>query len=121
MTSKRKHKILLVNFTQKEVSVVAKAGYNVDGGFIGRSDAPGIQFYAPHPIYEYDILFYNTIVSPHVNREFTKSYDLVHDGSFETLKRFNSPPHVRVSFVGETFAGKSLVLGGLSFLETENV
>ena len=114
-----KHKILLVNFTLNEVALVAKAGYNVDGGFIGRAEVQRCQFYTPHPIYEYDILFYNTVVSQELESDFPKSYDLLRDGSFETLKTFNTPPLVRVSFVGETYAGKSLILGGLSFLETE--
>jgi hypothetical protein len=114
-----KHKILLVNFTPKEVSVVAKAGYNVDGGFIGKAEVQRCQFYTPHPIYEYDILFYNTVVTPELDGEFTKTYNLLTDGSFETLKTFSSPPHVRISFVGDTYAAKSLVFGGLLFLEIE--
>ena len=119
MADKAKHKILLVNFTSKEVAAVGKAGYNVEGGFIGTPQFQRCQFYVPHPIYEYDIFVYNTVVRPEVENEVTKSYDLLKNGSFETLKTFNTPPHVRISFVGDTYAAKSLLFGGLLFLELE--
>src|SRR5260370_40974585 len=100
------HRIILLNFTEREAHFVAKAGYNVERGYLG-SQIPSptgviFPFNAPHPLYEYEVLFYNSHIPDEVKSEFSsaRSYKNLtsEKGSHEALMSFNTPPHVRVSF-----------------------
>ena len=55
------HRIILLNFTERECKAVTEAGYNVDAGVLRHpnNDMTYCPFKTPHPLYEYDILFYN--------------------------------------------------------------
>ena len=116
-----KHKIILLNFTQKEAQSIAKAGYTVEFGYIGKAFHDGsIQFISPHPLYEYDILFYNSTISPEVEKKAAISQRRVlssETGSYEALNSFRTPPYVRVSFIGEPNGASNLIHGGVSYIK----
>ena len=54
------HRILLLNFTEMAASILRKAGYDVERGFIGKYEDgfERIPFQIPHPFYDYDALAY---------------------------------------------------------------
>lgn len=112
------HRIILLNFTEKEAQHVSKAGFNVDRGFIGRIQEPNhyCPFSAPHPLYEYDILFYNSYLPAGIEKDFPQPVNLFGEtGSFSALCSFGAPPAVRVSFIGEESGAKTLIHGGVGF------
>lgn len=112
------HRVILLNFTLKEAQIVAKAGYNVERGIVGTPDheLTYCPFQSPHPLYEYDVLFYNTDFSSELSAELTDPKNLIDErGSFSALKESKSPPQVRVSFIGKPNGMQNLVLGGLGF------
>jgi hypothetical protein len=113
------HKILLLNFSEKESHAVAKAGFNVERGYIGKINE-GLKlcpFYAPHPVYEYDILFYNSTVPPNLTKDFPNTVNLLTEkGSLKALVSLDIPPAVRVSFIGEPTGADYLLQGGAPFL-----
>ena len=115
-----KHKIILFNFTKQDARIVAKAGYNVEYGFIGTNNPAtrNFPFHSPHPLYEYDILFYNSYISPEVLQEIGKNRENLYDqpGSLESLQTLKTPPYVRISFVGVS-SGANLIQGGTSFVK----
>lgn len=115
-----KHRIILFNFTKKQADEIEKAGYNVERGFVGRGNE-GLDYlpYAtPHPIYEYDILFYNSHIPDEVSKEFSEqaSNGLVDRSFVQSVSSFRSPPPIRVSFIGESEMS-GLTQGGVPFLE----
>jgi len=56
-------RILLLNFTAREAQAIAKAGYSADRGLLAKcEDEKTWPFEVPHPIYEYDVIFYNSII-----------------------------------------------------------
>src|SRR6266404_7990361 len=99
-------KILLLNFTESEAAILLKAGYNVERGFLGvYQQQKYLPFQTPHPVYEYDILVYNSRFPPELRNEFKNQQNLLAEkGSLESLTHFNGMPAVRISFIGE-YAG----------------
>jgi hypothetical protein len=115
------HQILLLNFSEKDAQTVSKAGFHVERGFLGRYEPTYFAFQSPHPIYEYDVLFYNSNISPELKKEFPGHCNLVNEvGSYHSLLKFDGPPHVRVSFVGEPNGATVLLHGGVPFVELSN-
>src|SRR5580704_16055945 len=65
------HSILLLNFTEREAGIVRKAGFNVELGFIGGKNGyltgrttepePLFPYFFPRPLYEYDVLVFNSV------------------------------------------------------------
>jgi hypothetical protein len=114
------HRIILLNFTERETEIVSKAGYNVERGIIGGPDtrADYFPFFTPHPLYEYDILFYNSHFSPEMNKGLPSPRHLYTEaGSLEALAEFSTPPLVRISFIGESSNTQILTAGGLPFVK----
>jgi hypothetical protein len=110
------HQILLLNFTERERTEVAQAGYNVERGIMEQPTPRFDQcpFESPHPIYEYDILFYNSARKPELNP--INPQNLVAErGSLRALRSFNTLPRVRIAFIGEDVGLTSLTLGGIEF------
>lgn len=121
-------RIILLNFTEAERRTVASAGYDVERGFIGEYESSSssrpsrLPFYSPHPLYEYDVLFYNSEYSEELEAEFTgplRCRNLMNEeGSLEALKeKFTTPPHVRVSFIGRDRGYPTLLHAGLNFVK----
>lgn len=112
-------KILLLNFTETETAMLAKAGYDVERGLMGTYDASKcLPFQTPHPIYEYDILAYNSRFTPELRGDFQKQQNLLNvKGCLDALSDFNGTPSVRISFVGDYTGLPRLLHGGLSFIE----
>ena len=99
--------------------MIAKAGYNVERGFIGVGDdaAKSLPYSSPHPLYEYDILFYNSRIAQELEEEFsTPRNGLVEAGFVNTMASFDTPPRVRVSFIGAETGFDSLLQGGVPFV-----
>src|SRR6267378_658767 len=111
-------RIILLNFSVKEAHSIANAGYSVDRGFLGKYGPKGyLPFWAPHPLYEYDILFYNSSTTSELEKEFTERRNLLEEtGSSDTLSTLNGTPSVRVSFVGDSTGLNHLLHGGVSFV-----
>lgn len=63
-----KHRILLVNFTPHDASLLLREGYNVELGYLGprtvAKDQVQIPYFFPHPPYEYEIFVYNSALPP---------------------------------------------------------
>jgi hypothetical protein len=117
-------RILLLNFTESQAAIIAKAGYTVDRGFLGVAvpvTVPEKQLYlpfqTPHPFYDYDVMVYNSDFAPELKAEFTNCMNLYDvRGCFEALVEFKTPPHVRISFLGDSTGLSVLVHGGLRFV-----
>lgn len=118
--------IILLNFTENERRTVASAGYDVERGFIGEYESGSLSklghllFSSPHPLYEYDVLFYNSEYSKELEDEFMgRRRNLMNEeGSLEALKeKFTTPPSVRVSFIGRDRGCSTLLQGGLNFIK----
>ncbi len=114
------HRIILLNFTEAEANAVAKAGYKVDRGIIGSPDQEDkyCPFQVPHPLYEYDVLFYNSQLSrsPELQSQLTNPINLFREtGSFNALRDLNLHPRVRVAFTGGDTGVPHLTLGGIPF------
>lgn len=118
------HRIILINFPDREVEAVANAGYTVELGYIGKmsEDKKDCSFYAPHPLYEYDVLFYNSDIPEELtDYEFPDSTNLLKDeGALNALHSLRVPPYVRVSFIGCNVGAEDLVFGGLPFIKLED-
>jgi hypothetical protein len=112
-------KILLLNFTQPDAAIISKAGYDVERGYLGPYEVEKqLPFQAPHPIYEYDILVYNSQTTPELRKEFVTKRNLLNEtGSLDALSKFRGTPAVRISFVGEYSGLPTLLQGGLSFVK----
>lgn len=112
------HRIILLNFSSQDADLVAKAGYNVERGFAGVGHETWLPFRTPHPMYEYDILFYNSYVTEEMEKEFLKpSNGFAERGFKNTMSSFNTPPHVRVSFIGKYPGINFLLHGGVPFVK----
>jgi hypothetical protein len=113
-------KILLLNFSESEAVILSKSGYSADRGFMGsdrKEQGERIPFYAPHPLYEYDILLYNSDHSPTFANEFVGVQNLLSvEGCLDALHNHNSPPHLRISFVADPIGLPLLLQGGLDFV-----
>jgi hypothetical protein len=109
------HRIVLLNFTEAECNQVAKAGYNVDRGLLGEQvGLEYCQFECPHPLYEYDVLFYKAVRDR--NLTFSEPRNLFKEkGSLRALLNFSTPPKVRVAFIGQNVGTDQLILGGIPF------
>jgi hypothetical protein len=117
------HRILLLNFTKAEAATLAAQGYTVERGFLGpyRSSPKSFPFRFPHPIYEYDVLFYNSEIPAAITEEFINPQNLLSEpGLYRTLSKFNGPPYARVSFIGRSIGTGTLIEGGVSFVEMAN-
>src|SRR5437016_356078 len=114
-------KILLLNFTESEAAILVKAGYNVERGFLGvYEQRKYLPYQTPHPIYEYDVLAYNSRFTPELRNEFKSQQNLLADkGCLESLAHFKGTPSVRISFIGENTGLPRFLHGGLSFIELE--
>jgi hypothetical protein len=118
MDTTRPHRILLVNFTEKDSGVFVKAGFNVELGYIGQSK-PGealdyLPYFFPHPLFEYDVYIYNSVVpTKEMERLFPKPKDFRQDSKpFEPLRKFDNYPLLRISLIGGRSGFSNLVLGG---------
>ena len=119
-TSETAHRIILLNFTALDAETIAKAGYNVERGFagVGNDATPYLPYATPHPLYEYDILFYNSEVTEELEQEFSDPRNGLADPGFaRTMSSFETPPRVRVSFIGEETGFGDLVHGGAPFVK----
>jgi hypothetical protein len=116
-TNQSAHRIILLNFTVQEAETIAKAGYNVERGYVGEGVevTSYLPYATPHPLYEYDILFYNSEISKEVVEEFQghQRSGLQDPGFRNTVSSFKTPPLVRVSFIGKSTGFTNLVSGGL--------
>jgi hypothetical protein len=114
-------RILLLNFTAREAQAIANAGYSADRGLLAKCEyEESWPFEAPHPLYEYDILFYNSTIPAEVTKEFTNPSNLLDQpGSLNALKNLNQTPSVRVSFLGAQTGLGRLFHGGVPFLDLE--
>jgi hypothetical protein len=111
-------RIILLNFTEKETDVVLKAGYAVERGIIGLPDRAEefLPYQTPHPLYEYDVLVYRSDCPEAVQKELIKPCNLFEEtGSERALRKFDTPPIVRVAFVGRAEI-TNLLPGGLPFV-----
>src|SRR6266852_8257510 len=112
--------IILLNFSAKEAEAIKKAGYEVERGIMGRSEAAGksIPFWAPHPLYEYDVLFYKSTVIDELLKEFPNCKNLAAEtGSLNALRNLGGSPKVRVSFIENETGFAQLIQGGVGFIE----
>lgn len=113
------HRIILLNFTGKEAETIAKAGYNVERGYIGAGNefTEYLPYKTPHPLYEYDILFYKSGASKELDQEFTDARNGLKDSGFgSAMRSLGMPPYVRVSFIGVESSFNNLIYGGLPFI-----
>jgi hypothetical protein len=93
-TNQSAHRIILLNFTMKEAETIAKAGYNVERGFIGAGSqqASHLPYATPHPLYEYDILFYNSKTTEALAQEFPSQRNGFKDLGFQqTMTEVGTP------------------------------
>jgi hypothetical protein len=113
------HRVLLLNFTKEEAAAVGKAGFNVERGMMGRVNlaVPTCPFNTPHPLYEYDVLVYNSHLTDELLKEFGATARNLFDekGSLQAVTSFKGPPFVRVAFIGGSSGASELYLGGLPF------
>lgn len=85
---------------------------------VGNDSAKYLPYVTPHPIYEYDILFYNSYIPKGMAEEFSSTRNaLLEPGFVHTMSSFNSPPQVRVSFIGEWSGFRVLIHGGVPFVK----
>src|SRR5262245_13987219 len=114
-------RILLLNFTAREAQTIANAGYSADRGLLAKCEGKeSWPFEVPHPLYEYDIFFYNSTIPAEVTKEFTNPSNLFDQpGSLNALENLNGTPRVRVSFVGAQTGLGRLFHGGVPFLDLE--
>jgi hypothetical protein len=115
------HRVILLNFTERQAQHIAKAGFNVERGFIGAFQKEGVvwPFYAPHPLYEYDILIYNSDLASAVQADFSWVDLWKQRGSLSAISSFKTRPYLRVSFIGEDMGTASLMHGGVPFVTLE--
>ena len=112
------HRIILLNFSRKDAEIIAKAGYNIERGFAGVADGQWLPYHAPHPIYECDILFYNSFVTDELEQEFQDKRNGFEDRGFRrAMSSFDTPPRVRVSLIGEDTGLEFLFQGGVPFVK----
>lgn len=112
-------KILLLNFSAPDAAVLSKAGYDVERGFLGPYEP---QKYWPYqilrPIYEYDILVFNSLIASELQKEFVQRKNLLAErGSLQALTNFTGTPTVRISFISEYTGLLSLSHGGTTFVD----
>ncbi len=119
-TNETAHRIILLNFTDREAETITKAGYNVEQGFVGvgNQSTKYLPYVTPHPLYEYDILFYNSRISNELNKKFSSPRNGLSEAGFvKTMSSFDTPPRVRVSFIGEEAGFDFLIQGGVPFVK----
>jgi hypothetical protein len=94
----------MVNFTSHDVAVLAKAGFNVELGFIGQLQPHlYLPYFLPHPPLDYDVYVYNSI-PPEERTAGTPTplkNILVEGKVVQTLSDLNRPPPVRIALVGQ--------------------
>jgi len=112
------HRIILLNFPPKAAELLTKEGFNVERGYLGPYEAKNrLQFQTPHPLYEYDVLIYNSHYHADLVKEFSSPMNLFDQkGSLEALTSFAGPPHLRIAFIGDPNGAKALVHAGLEFV-----
>lgn len=108
MSTERTHRILLANFTVAQTESVRKAGFNVETGYVGKPQlgvhTPWVSFYAPHPLYDYDVYVLNC----EELRQFpAESQQLKLDALMDR------PPALRIVFTGKS-SGPSLLSAGIA-------
>lgn len=97
---------------------MGKAGFKVDRGMMGMvsGTSHNCPFSTPHPLYEYDVLVYNSHLTDELQAEFRDTRNLFgQKGSLQAVTSFNSPPFVRVAFIGGNSGASELYLGGIPF------
>ena len=117
MAEDRKHRILLVNFGDRQVRDVARAGFNAERGFVGDSaieHGRALQSSIPRPLYDYDVYAYDS-KGPGIvgSSEGNPSSDRTIS---QSLTRLDTPPLIRIAFSGNA-AGRQPFLLGAPFLE----
>jgi len=107
-----------VNFPTKAEGLVSKEGFNVERGYLGAYEAKDrLPFQTPHPLYEYDVLIYDSHYDTDQLKEFWAPSNLFDQkGSLEALESFNIPPFVRIAFIGGANGTKRLLHAGLKFI-----
>lgn len=107
MSTPKGHRIALVNFTENDVEVLAKAGFSAELGKIGTAGAHST--YIPcsfvRPLYEYDVYVYNGVDAV-VNGPTNLMKDFA-----GTLAEFRTAPFVRIAFLGSHSFTDLLVAG----------
>jgi len=118
MSNQMSHRIILLNFPAKAEELLSKAGFNVERGYLGAYEAKDrLPFQTPHPLYEYDVLIYDSNYGTDLLKEFSSPINLFDQkGSYEALASFDGPPFVRVAFIGGTNGAKRLFHAGLKFV-----
>jgi hypothetical protein len=97
----------LANFTAAQTESVQKAGFNVETGYVGKpqpGQTPWVPFYAPHPLYDYDVYVLNC---EEIGQAPAESRDLRLDALMDR------PPALRIVFTGKS-SGPSLLSAGLA-------
>ena len=123
MAIEKKHRILLVNFTEKEADMVGRAGFNVELGFIGklekRDGKDYLPYSLPHPPYEYELYVYNSkIPEQEVTKLFTSPKNLLADDKMaEALSNRGNSGVLRIAFIGVSSGVETLYLGGLPSIQ----
>ncbi|MCH8947852.1 MAG: hypothetical protein IH789_09540 [Acidobacteria bacterium] len=117
MAENRKHRILLINFSDQDAATVARAGFNVEQGYIGKPQGLPNKHRVPysisHPVYDYDVYAYSSLIpegkDPALQPRWSNLLD--RSGITEPLARFSGPPWIRISFIGECIGPSSLLMG----------
>lgn len=108
MTTERTHRILLANFTDVQAESVQKAGFNVETGYVGKpqpgGQTPCVPFYAPHPLYDYDVYVLNCEELGH---------PLAGLRNLKLDALMDRPPALRIVFTGKS-SGPSLLSAGIA-------
>ena len=122
MPVKGKHQILLANFSATDAESLRKRGYNVERGYVGRLESTGkeraIPYFFPHPVYEYDVYVYNSVLDDDEawRREFSSVENLLSGRTPNALEGVHQT--FRIVFTGGSSGIPRLSLGGLDELET---
>ena len=76
-SSGQKPKILMINFTEKDISRLSGIKSSIERGFMGPEvkAEDKIRFYFPSPSYEYDIVIYNSKRIPYEKTPFPNTID----------------------------------------------
>jgi hypothetical protein len=123
MAIEKKHRILLVNFTEKEAALIRKSGFNVELGYIGRLEKRNgeeyLPYFFPHPPYEYELYVYNSkIPAQEVAKLFTSPKNLLADEKMaETLSNLGNSGVPRIAFIGVSSGVEKLYLGGVPSIQ----
>src|SRR3989442_10407464 len=92
--------ILLINFTDTNLSLLSNAGFKADLGYIGKAEGQNyLPYYFPRPPYEYDIYVYNSHVLGEklLKSLFPATSNLLHDTEMLSIvKNLHSTVRLRI-------------------------